>query len=62
MNSRMSLAKTSDEEGGAENEDDDDFGDTISLLEGKDPGAPTGRRLKSGGDCSQLCNDNSMHQ
>lgn len=39
----MSLTKTSDEEGEG---DDDDFGDTISLLEGKVPGSQGGLRMK----------------
>ena len=43
----MSLTKTSDEEG--EEDDDDDFKDTISLMEGKVPGAQNGRKAKMEG-------------
>ena len=52
MNSTMSLTKTSDEEGEG---DDDDFGDTISLLEGKEPRAQSGREAKTAGT---PCNSN----
>ena len=37
---------TTEDEG---EEDDDDFGDTISLLEGKTPGEKSERKRKTGG-------------
>ena len=47
----MSLTKSSDDGGEG---DDDDFGDTISLLEGKTPGAHSRRQRRTGGISSDV--------
>ena len=56
-----SLTKTSDDEDGEE-DDDDDFKDTISLMEGKVPGAQNGRKAKLEGMYAYEISDSNFYE